>query len=303
MNELESSLWFEAYKNDTTSQQGEDGIIEKIFSLIGTQNKFVVECGAANGVKNSNTNSLVFKHGWGALLIEGDPTAFEELQKNYETSVKTTCLNNFVSFEGENTFDNIFQKNDVPKNFDLFILDIDGNEYHVWETIKEYKPRVVAVEFNPTIPNDVDFVQPRDMSIQQGSSLKSITSLGDSLGYRLVALTDFNAFFVLKSCARPFMHLDNTLDLIRSKNEYETKIFQLYDGTIKLSGHKRLIWHKFDIDEQKVQVLPKNKRIYLNGISSSGFVRKLKYRVRKIPIIYPIILNLRKISFFRNVIK
>ena len=43
------------------------------------------------------------------------------------------------------------------------------------------------VEFNPTIPADVEFVQPRDIKINQGSSLLSLTKLGQEKGYELVA--------------------------------------------------------------------------------------------------------------------
>ena len=51
------------------------------------------------------------------------------------------------------------------------------------------------VEFNPTIPADVEFVQPRDIKINQGSLL-SLTKLGQEKGYELVAALDLNAFFV-----------------------------------------------------------------------------------------------------------
>jgi len=243
---------------------------------------------------------LVTKQNWKALLIEGDPTAFAVMKDNYSANSDVVCLNSFVSFEGENTFDILLAKNNVPKEFDLFILDIDGNEYHVWESIKMFKPRVIVVEFNPTIPNEINFVQPRDMSVQQGSSLRAIVRIGEQLGYRVVAVTNVNAFFVREDIAQAFRHLDNSLNIIRADNPFETKLFQLYDGTLKISGNQKLVWHKLQIDEEKLQVLPKSRRVYLNGINSNDSIRKLKYVVRKIPIVYPFILLLRKIPFFRN---
>lgn len=301
MNQLENYLWFEKYKENNTSQHGEDGIIEKIFSLIETNNRFIVECGAADGVKNSNAFSLISKKNWTGLLIEGDRTIYEKLKKNYNSFNSVQCVNSFVSFEGEESFDSIFSDNRVPEEFDLLILDIDGNEYHVWESMKKFRPRVVVVEFNQTIPNDIDFVQPKDMSVQQGSSLKSLVRLGGSLGYRLVAVTDINAFFVSEKDAAPFMHLNNDIDTLRPFNPYETKIFQLYDGTLKISGNKKLIWHKVEIDEEKLQVLSKNKRVYLNGISSSTLVRKIKYSIRNIPLLYSLVKEFRKIPFFKKI--
>ena len=55
-------------------------------------------------------------------------------------------------FEGEDSLD-VFLRTPLPHTFDLF-SDIDGNEY-LWNAMTEYRPRVMLVEFNPIIPNDV----------------------------------------------------------------------------------------------------------------------------------------------------
>jgi hypothetical protein len=302
MTNMENNLWFHKFSKNKTSQHGEDGIIAEIFLQIGTKNKFVVECGAADGVKNSNTYTIVSKQQWGGLLIEGDPTIYETLKRNYGPFPSAKCINSFISFTGKTSFDEIFKVYQVPKDFDLFILDIDGNEFHVWEAIKEFKPRVVVVEFNQSIPNEVDFVQPKDMSIQQGSSLRALARLGGTLGYRLVAVTDINAFFVEKNNAKPFESFNNSLDTIRPHNPYETKLFQLYDGTLKISGNRELLWHRLEIDEEKLQVLPRSKRVYMNGINSNDFIRKVKYRARKSPF-YPLIKKVRRVPFFKKIIQ
>ena len=43
-------------------------------------------------------------------------------------------------------------------------------------------------------------------------------------------------------------------------NSMQAQIFQLYDGTLKLEGCKKLLWHKIKINEEKIQILPKQKR-------------------------------------------
>ena len=295
-------LWFNTVKKDVFSQNGEDGIVEKIFELIGTTNTFAIECGALNGVKDSGTRNLTLNHGWSGLLIEGDQTPFEKLVQNYKDNSKVTCVHAFISFAGPDALDALFQRYGVPESPDLFVLDIDGNEYHVWESLVAYKPRVMVVEFNPTIPNDVTFIQPRDMSIQQGSSLLALTTLAARKGYKLVAVTYVNAFFVRIEDAEPFSHISGEVECIRPENPYETKLFQLYDGTLKISGNTQLLWHKKPIDEEKLQVLSKSERVFLNGINSNSFVRSLKYTARKSRL-YPIIRWARQHPVLRSILK
>jgi hypothetical protein len=295
-------LWFTEVKRDVFSQNGEDGIVEKIFELIGTTNSFAIECGALNGVKDSGTRNLTINHDWKALLIEGDETPFEKLVQNYKENASVNCVNAFITFTGETALDGLFEKFNVPQVPDLFVLDIDGNEYHVWEALTKFSPRVMVVEFNPTIPNDVEFIQPKDMSVQQGSSLLALTKLATQKGYTLVAVTYVNAFFVKTSEAEPFVQLSGTVDTVRPHNPHETKLFQLYDGTLKISGNTQLLWHKKPIDEEKLQVLSKSERVFLNGINSNAFVRNLKHKARKSSL-YPLIRWARQHPVVRSIIK
>lgn len=294
--------WSESSKLNIHSQHGEDGILLKIFDLIGIKHRYAVECGALNGVHLSNTRHFIVDHNWRALLIEADPTAFEKLCKNYADNAQVICLNSFIDFSGVNTIDTIFAAKNVPIDLDLFVLDIDGNEYHIWDSMNKFRPRVMIIEFNQTIPNDILFIQPRDMKVQQGSSLRALNELAKSKNYQLVAATDCNAFFVANEIAEPFKHLDNSLNAIRPVNAYETKIFQLYDGTLKIDGYKKLLWHNIEIDEEALQVLPKSRRIFLNGINSNERIRVIKHYFRQSKL-YPVIRFLRKNPYIRKIIK
>lgn len=285
--------WLLDHCADVTSQYGEDGIIEQIFNIIGEGSKWCVELGALNGTHDSNVWNLIRNKKWSGVLIEADQTYFERLQAEYAPDSGAVCVNEFVSFEGDHSLDAIFMRTKIPKSFDLFVLDIDGNEYHLWDSLKEYRPRVMVVEFNPTIPNEVAFVQPRDMSVYQGSSLRSFVELGKQKGYELVAANEVNAFFVEKELFSKFDIADNSIDAIHIDDTYETKLFQLYDGTLKIAGYKELMWHKLPIDEEKLQVLPKRKRVYPAMISPNSIVRAAKYAVRKLPV-YGLVQKLRK---------
>lgn len=285
--------WLLAYKHNVKSQYGEDGIIAKIFEIIGEESRFAVELGALNGYHDSNTWHLIKDRGWSAVLLEADRTYFERLVEEYKKIDRAVCLNEFVSFEGPRSLDTILAATRIPKDFDLLALDIDGNEYHVWESLVQYRPRVVVVEFNPSIPHEVSFVQPRDMTVMQGSSLSAFVELGTRKGYELVAANETNAFFV-QGELYPKFDMDNTsLDAVHPDQQFITYFFQLYDGTLKIAGNRELIWHHRSIDERKLQILSRRARRYPARISDSAAVRWLKYVARTLPV-YPLVQRLRK---------
>ena len=282
------------FGRDITSEHGEDGVIEKIFEVIDEENGWCVELGALNGVHGSNVWHLIKECGWSSVLIEADQTYFEKLEREYAGLDRAYCVNAFVSFEGENSLDNIFARTPLPRTFDLLSLDIDGNDHHLWESLTDYHPRVMLVEFNPTIPNEVAFIQPRDMKVFQGSSLRAFVELGKRKGYELVAANESNAFFVLKELFPKFGIADNSIDALHTDHQYETKLFQLYDGTLRIAGYDRLLWHNLPLDVEKLQVLSPQARRYPARIDESGALRRLKYWVRKLPL-YASLQRLRKL--------
>lgn len=282
-----------AYGSNVTSEHGEDGIIARIFSIIGLGPKWCVELGALNGKHGSNVWQLVKNEGWSAVLLEADQTYFKKLQEEFAGMPQVHAINAFVSFEGEYALDSIFKKTPLPKEFDLFSLDIDGNDYHLWESLKEYRPRVMVVEFNPTIPNSVLFVQPRDMKVFQGSSLRALVELGKRKGYELVAANETNAFFVEHSLYPKFGITDNSIDALHTDTTYQTSLYQLYDGTLKIAGYDRFMWHNLPIDEARLQALPRSRRHYPARIASQSVVRTLKYHIRKLPV-YPALMRIKR---------
>ncbi|HVM58721.1 MAG TPA: hypothetical protein VMT80_00070, partial [Candidatus Paceibacterota bacterium] len=140
--------------------------------------------------------------------------------------------------------------------------------------------------------DEVRFVQPRDMSVFQGSSARALVELGREKGYELVAATSTNLFFI-DAAEYPKLGLEsNELCDVRVDRSLETKLFQLYDGTLVLAGTTRLVWHKLPIDQEKIQVLPRYKRRYPARIPESDLTRRLKQWARTLPF-YPAIQRLR----------
>lgn len=187
LNQFEQRIAFR--KRSEFSQNGEDGIINAIFSMIGVSNKYFVEFGAEDGVQ-CNTRYLFLKKRWKGLLMDGGhENATINLKKEFITAENIEIL---------------FRKYNVPKDFDLLSIDIDGNDYWVWRAIKNYCPRVVIIEYNACFPweeSKTILYQPSfvwDKTDYYGATLKALVQLGDEKGYTLVATNScgVNAFFV-----------------------------------------------------------------------------------------------------------
>ena len=272
------------YASNKFSQFGEDGIIERIFQILpAQQERWCVEFGAWDGKYLSNTHELVAKKNWKGVLIEGNPSKFPDLISTYKNNSNAILLNRLVSFEGPNTLDGILKETSIPVDLDLISIDIDGNDYHIWDSLKVYGPKVVVIEFNQTIPSDIEFVQTKDMNVNHGSSLLSMIELGKQKGYELVAATVNNAFFVRKEFFDLFGITDNSASSIWEKEGQAPRIFQLYDGTLVFTEKFKLIWHDKYVGQQDFQALPKVLRYFGDSTNVKGFVtkflRKVYYRL------------------------
>jgi len=263
------STYLNQYESNVASQSGEDGIIEKIFEIMGISNHWCVEFGAWDGKLNSNTWNLLSNQNWKGILIEGNSAKFLDLLAEYQNNDKVIPVNSYVGMSsGEaNALDTILGTYSIPKDFDFLSIDIDGCDWYVWETLANYQPRLVIVEFNPTIPNHVYFIQDNDLSIQQGASLRALVELGKNKGYELVASNRCNAFFVRAEEFEKFNIADNSIDAIHDPSQYESVLFQLYDGKLVLAGYQQLFWLDVPITQEDIQVLPEKLRFYDDATS------------------------------------
>jgi len=185
------------------------------------------------------------------------------LQKRYEGRSDIFVFKRFVEFEGPNRLDAILASTPISPEFDVLSIDIDGNDYHIWDSLQGYRPKVVVIEFNMAIPVEVDFVQPKDMSIMQGSSLAAMVRLGEQQGYRLIHVTITNAIFVDEKYYSRFGIADGSPSALWTERPFLTYFFQLYDGTFRIAGCQELIWNrKYPIKTSRLQILPRVLRVY-----------------------------------------
>lgn len=204
---LENAMCLERYGYKVYSQNDEDGIIQEIFKRIGTKNKYFIEFGVQNGLE-SNSHYLLLQ-GWSGLWLEGDETYVKQLNDIFNPVIESGQLKCKCAFITRDNINSLIRDQGISGEIDLLSIDIDGNDYYVWEAIAVVKPRVVVIEYNGKFPPDCDWKMAYneahvwDGSDWHGASLKALELLGKKLGYQLVGtnIQGANAFFVRQDLA------------------------------------------------------------------------------------------------------
>ena len=181
------------FRGKKYSQYGEEGIIGKILDELKIKTGTFLEFGAGDGITLSNTRFLA-EIGWQGLCIEADEGSFLKLKKSHENFPLVETMHCAVAVRGENSIDNLLQKTDLPIDLDFASIDIDGNDYQIWESMVNYRPKIVLLESNFTFPFNLAFVQKENRNI--GSSALAMYLLGLTKGYTFVCYNFINCFFV-----------------------------------------------------------------------------------------------------------
>lgn len=185
----EGHEWLVAKAANKYSQFGEDGILAAIFERIGMANRWCFECGAYDGVKNSNVRHL-WEHGWECIQVEANREKYEELLLNCPGA------RNMLAKMGHDEWplDTLLRANGAPLDIDLVVLDIDGQEYWVLSDMERYTPRVLVVEYECPDKDSPPPVRGDTACRQAGSS--AIIGLLESKGYTVVCQTSCNMIAV-----------------------------------------------------------------------------------------------------------
>lgn len=189
------------------SQFGDDGIIQWLIDELDIPNKTFIEFGVEN-YKESNTRFLLMNNNWVGGVMDGSDTSVKQIINSYyywkyDIQAKPA----FVTKENINQLIQDFQ---LHADLGLLHIDIDGNDYYVWEAINVINPIIVIVEYNSifgydrpiTIQYSSDFVRfnKHYSGLYFGSSLLSLTDLAEKKGYNFIGcnLNGNNAYFVRK---------------------------------------------------------------------------------------------------------
>ena len=188
------------------SQNGEDGILDVLTRHVIDPKKYFIEIGAHNGLENcSSYLSLVRQYS--GIMVEGNRKLSREakiLMSGVNSGVESIQM--FVTLENIQQLLNA----SVHRQPDLFIVDIDGNDYYIVKRILEsdFRPAIFAVEYNSTygptrkltIKYDENFIywQAHPSQLYYGASIAAWRELFSSHGYRFISVDSngVNAFFV-----------------------------------------------------------------------------------------------------------
>jgi hypothetical protein len=191
------------------SQNGEDGLLLYIFSQVGITNKTIVEFGVETG-RECNAANLLINFSWNGLLMDGSAkniasgiNYYRDIGRFGEGQPKFRQC--FITVDNINE---VIAENKIEGEIDLLSVDIDGNDYWVWEAINIINPRVVVAEYNASFGPDRAISVKYDPVFTRfskhksgwyhGVSISALEKLANNMGYQLVCAESngCNAFFV-----------------------------------------------------------------------------------------------------------
>jgi hypothetical protein len=183
------------YRKNHTSQNGEDGIIEKLLEILPETPKVCLEVGAYDGMDMSNTYRLWNACGWKAILIEASTSRFAELEKNASGFPNVVTLNTMIEPTGKRSLFQLLSGLGQPTHLGVLSLDIDANELDFLENFDGMLADIVVLEFNYDFPPDVFYTDmPGDVFFRH--SAKAVETMALRKGFRIVACTGPNAILV-----------------------------------------------------------------------------------------------------------
>lgn len=233
------------------SQWGEDGIIDWLVSRISNINSSFVEFGVQN-YRESNTRYLLMAQNWRGLVLDGSMAHIADIRSQdiyWRHELQAEC-----AFIDRDNINGLIAELGFEGEIGLLSIDIDGNDYWVWQAIEVVSPSIVVCEYNAvlgdilplTIPYAADFFRTRShySNLYFGASIRALVKLGESKGYVFVGTTSTgcNAFFIRRDHASRIM---SELDEIEA---YPSSVREARDSNGRLTfvggdSRQKLISH------------------------------------------------------------
>ncbi len=226
------------------SQRGEDGIIQYIISQIEIPNRIFVEFGVEDYTE-SNTRFLLINNHWSGLVMDGSKRNVRFIKEDFiYWKYDITAYQSFITKENINQLISSYTK---CRDIGLLSIDIDGNDYWIWEAIDVINPRIVVCEYNSlfgdtkklTVPYAADFdrTTAHYSNLYFGASLAAFCQLAERKGYDFIGTTGagVNAFFVRKDLSAPFRKLTAKEGFVASANRDSKD----QKGTLTFLPHER----------------------------------------------------------------
>jgi hypothetical protein len=187
------------------SQWGDDGIIEFLVSYLDIPGKSFIEFGVEDYTE-SNTRFLLINHNWKGLVLDGNKKDIYYILHD-EITWRHALIAKHAFITKEN-INQLIQENRFSGELGLLHIDIDGNDYWVWDAIDSVNPVIVIVEYNSVFGKDRAITIPYNPGFNRtnahysnlyfGASLKALATLGTKKGYSFIGSNSHgnNAYFV-----------------------------------------------------------------------------------------------------------
>ena len=197
------------------SQWGEDGIIDWLVehANIPTNLHTFVEFGVEN-YSEANTRFLLENRNWQGLILDGSPALAENLKKStLYWQYNLTAKSAFITRENIN---DLLLGSGLSGGIGLLSIDVDGNDYWIWEAITAIQPVICICEYNAvfgdlhaiSVPYDAKFERglKHFSHLYFGASIAALRSLAKRKGYQFLGTTlaGNDAFFIRDDYAASF---------------------------------------------------------------------------------------------------
>ncbi len=254
------------------SQWGEDGIIDWIIERIPEIPQTFVEFGVED-YRESNTRLLLYLRNWRGLVMDGSPEHIQNI-RHQEVAWRFDLIANCAFVDRENV-NELIGASGMQGNIGLLSVDIDGNDYWVWQAIDVVSPAIVVCEYNAvfgdmhqiSVPYRADFQRTRahHSNLYFGASLPALIELGNRKGYVFSGTNSngCNAFFIRNDLASSVMNLIAEVKAFPSLfREARTS-----DGRLTFSGGKErieIIKHLpvYDFNSKSIRLLGEMGNLY-----------------------------------------
>jgi hypothetical protein len=207
------------------SQWDEDGIIQYLISHIPIENKTFIEFGVED-YEESNTRFLLLNDHWQGIVLDACSSDIRYIQTDriyWEFDLQAKC-----TWITRDNIDSLLREAGFSEDVGLLSIDIDGNEYWIWESIQSVRPRIVVVEYNGlfgiqpiSVPYEENFhkISAHYSNLYYGCSLGALSHLAEKKGYLLVGsnIWGHNAFFIRSDIAEGFKGLEPQEAYVLSK--------------------------------------------------------------------------------------
>jgi len=243
------------------SQAGEDGILQFLIHQAAVTQKIFVELGVET-YREANTRYLLLRDDWQGVVVDGSQENIETIRDDeIFWRHELEAVSQFITRENIN---GLLKEQPIPHDIGLLSIDLDGNDYWIWEEITEVNPEIVVCEYNSvfgdrhsiSIPYRADFdrTKAHHSTLYFGASLPALCDLAMKKGYSFVGSNSFgtNAFFVrddrmgglkkltaaqgyVESCVRDARNKDGELTFVSGRDRWNLikglPVIDFTDGT------------------------------------------------------------------------